>query len=119
MKLTIILGDGAVYKDGVSYMGLDLSDIPSSVHALQFNDVSNNGWIEFAQDDFGEKPNNEKITALPEWAISALVKWDEAKAAQEAAQAAALIEIAIIKAQKLAAKEAAIQNSSNTNTPSV
>lgn len=94
MKLTIIRADGAVYKDGVSYSGLDLSAVPSDVHALQFNDASNAGWIEFAQDDFGDKPANEKITSLPAWATTAMAKWDEAKAAEEAAIAA------VVKAAK-------------------
>ena len=89
MKLTIIRADGAVYKDGVSYSGLDLAAVPSDVHALQFNDASNAGWIEFVQDDFGDKAANEMITLLPAWATTAMTKWDEAKAAQEAAILAA------------------------------
>ena len=89
MKLTIIRADGAVYKDGVSYSGLDLSAVPADVHALQFNDASNAGWIEFAQDDFGTKAANQTITTLPAWATTAMTKWDEAKVAEEAAILAA------------------------------
>ena len=89
MKLTIIPSDGAVYKDGVSYSNLDLAAVPADVHALQFNDASNAGWIEFVQDDFGDKAANEKITSLPAWATTAISKWDEAKAAIEAARIAA------------------------------
>lgn len=89
MKLTIIPSDSAVYKDGTSYFGLDLTAIPSNVHALQFNDASNAGWIEFTQDDFGAKAANEMITSLPAWATTAISKWDEAKAAQDAAILAA------------------------------
>jgi hypothetical protein len=85
MKLTIIREDGAVYKDGVSYSNLDLSAVPANVHALQFSDASNAGWIEFIQDDFGDKAANEKITSLPTWAITAMTKWDEAKVLQESA----------------------------------
>lgn len=87
MKLTIIRTDGAVYKDGISYSGLDLSSVPTNVHALQFNDVSNAGWIEFTEDGFGEKDPNQKITSLPAWAITAMTKWDEAKTAESAAAA--------------------------------
>ena len=83
MKLTIIHADGTVYKNSVSYSGLDLSSIPTNVHALQFNDDVNAGWIEFTQDDFGDKAPNENITSLPAWAITAITKWDEAKAAEE------------------------------------
>lgn len=83
MKLTIIRADGSVYKDGVSYSDLDLSFIPSNVHALQFNDVSIAGWIEFVENDFGEKEPNEKIIMLPNWATLSLSKWDEANAIEE------------------------------------
>jgi len=88
MKLTIIRADGAVYKDGVSYSRLDLSSVPSNVHALQFNTVFNAGWIEFVQEnEFVSKPANETIISLPEWATAAMTKWDEAKATAEAAAA--------------------------------
>jgi hypothetical protein len=87
MKLTIIRKDGAVYKDGLAYSGLDLSSIPSNVHALQFNTVFNAGWIEFVQEnEFVAKPANETITALPEWATAAMAKWDAAKAAETTAE---------------------------------
>ena len=89
MKLTIIRADNAVYKNGFSYSGLDLSAVPNNVHALQFNDISNAGWIEFVQDDFGNKANNEMITSLPAWANTAMTKWDEAKTAEESAIAVA------------------------------
>jgi len=95
MKLTIIRADGAVYKDGVSYSNLDLSSVPTNVHALQFNDTSNAGWIEFVQDDFGNKANNEMITSLPAWATTAIAKWNEAenaRIAKETADAIALAE---------------------------
>lgn len=89
MKLTIIPIDGAVYKDGESYSGLDLSVVPSNVHALQFNTESSAGWVEFKDDESGEKEPNEKITALPAWANACLTKWDEAEAARLAAEEAA------------------------------
>jgi hypothetical protein len=84
MKLTIIPVDGAVYKDGFSYSDLDLSIVPSDVHALQFNSSSNTGWIEFTS-----VIPNEEITVLPSWAITAMTKWDEAEAARIAAEQAA------------------------------
>jgi hypothetical protein len=95
MKLTIISEDGAVYKDGVSYSDLDLSIIPDDVHALQFNSVSNTGWIEFTN----PIPNQE-ITELPAWANSCLIKWEEAESARIAAEEAA----------RLAAEQAASNN---------
>ena len=80
MKLTIIRADGAVYKDGVSYSGLDLSAIPSNIHALQW--YENEGEVEF---NGIPKPQNEIISELPSWAITAMTKWDEAKVLQESA----------------------------------
>jgi len=88
MKITIIPLDGAVYKDGVSFTELDLSSVPSNIHALQWDD--NKGWIEFSQDGDLSKPTNENITELPEWVSDSLLKWEDANTAFIAAQAAAL-----------------------------
>jgi hypothetical protein len=93
MKLTIIPVDGAVYKDGVSYSDLDLSSVPSDVHALQWNDVS--GWIEFTS-----PISNQEITELPTWAITAMTKWEEAEAARLAAEEAAAEEAAKLAAEQ-------------------
>jgi hypothetical protein len=84
MKLVIIPIDGAVYVDGYSYSGLDLSFCPTHVHALQWH--MSKGWIEFKDNDEGVKPQNEIITELPSWANECKIKWDEAKVAEEAAQ---------------------------------
>jgi len=85
MKVTIITADSAVYKDGVSYLNLDLSTcgIPENVWALQWQDTS--GWIE----DKSAMVQNQDITELPAWATACITKWDEAKAAEEAAKLAA------------------------------
>jgi hypothetical protein len=87
MRLTIIRADGAVYKDGVSYSGLDLTAVPANVHALQWYETE--GEIEFINNSDRTKPQNEIISELPAWATTAINKWDEAKAAQEAAILAA------------------------------
>lgn len=71
MRLTIIVPDKAVYKDGVSYSKLDWAGTPSNAHALQW--FGANGWIEF-----NDGTPNETITALPGWANSAVAAWDEA-----------------------------------------
>jgi hypothetical protein len=105
MKVTIILEDNTVYKDGQSYTNLDLSSIPSNVHALQFNNITNTGWIEFTDNEDGTKPQNESITSLPEWATTACVKWDEAKTAFDIAQ--------------LKAEESKIKVTNITNKPTV
>jgi hypothetical protein len=72
MRLTIIVSDGSVYKDGMSYNRLDFSDceIPINIHALQWQETF--GWIEFA-----DNRENEQITHLPAWASACVVKWDE------------------------------------------
>ena len=86
MKLTIIRTDGAVYKDGFAYIKLDLSscDIPSDVHALQWQNTT--GWIEFNTNDDGTKPQNQNITELPVWANTCVSKWDEAEVARLATE---------------------------------
>lgn len=76
MKLTIIREDNIVYKDGKSYDNLDLSDVPTNVHALQWK--KNAGWIEYLQDEDGIRPHNEMIDILPEWANNAIISWNEA-----------------------------------------
>ena len=87
MNLAIIPIDGAVYVDGFSYSGLQIT-APEGVHALQWKTTK--GWIEFIDSDEGAKPQNEVITELPVWALTAVTKWQEAKDAEEAAIAAAL-----------------------------
>jgi hypothetical protein len=72
MRLTIIVSDGSVYKNGVPYNRLDFSDcnIPVDVHALQWQESS--GWIEFI-----DNRENEQITQLPVWADACVAKWDK------------------------------------------
>ena len=89
MRLTIIPADGAVYKDALSYSGLDLSFVPADIHALQWYDTY--GEVEFKRqlvDGQVVHPQNEIITVLPDWANQAVVKWDEAEAARIAAEEA-------------------------------
>lgn len=84
MKLTIIVDDEAVYKDKVSFNPVDVSSTPSNVHALQFDDATNTGHIEY------KDAPNEEITALPDWAVTVSSNYDSAVAAYEAEQAAKL-----------------------------
>jgi len=98
MNLAIIPVDGAVYVDGFSFSGLSFT-APSNVHALQWKTTK--GWVEFVDGDDGIKPQNEEITELPQWAIDAKTKWDEAKANQEAAARAAASQPVTTGAQTL------------------
>jgi hypothetical protein len=68
MKLTIIPSDGAVYKNGLSYLNLNWQGTPPNVHALQWVDGS--GWVEF-----NDGTPNENITTLPVWANNAEAAW--------------------------------------------
>jgi hypothetical protein len=79
MKLTIIKEDGAVYKDGKSYLELSLPTIPSDVHALQWN--NDKGHIEFVDNIKA----NEIIIELPNWANDALISWQSAYDAEQKA----------------------------------
>ena len=69
MLLTIIPVDGAVKKDEVGYIALDLSScaIPSNVRALQWQETT--GVIEFWD------KQNEDITSLPSWVDCCLAVW--------------------------------------------
>jgi hypothetical protein len=91
MRLTIVPVDGAVYVDGVSYSGLDLSFIPADVHALQWYDTY--GEVEFKRSFVNGQlihPANQMLTQLPSWANDAKLAWDAAKVAEEEARLAAL-----------------------------
>jgi hypothetical protein len=96
MKLTIIKDDGAVYKDNVSFANLSLSNIPSDVHALQWNDSA--GHIEFVNN----VKVNEAITELPSWANGALTAWQTAYDAEQAEIARAQAEAETKRLAKLA-----------------
>jgi len=72
MRLTIIPSDSTIYVDSVVHSDLDLSFIPTDIHALQWYDSY--GEIEFASVFDGTKTTkqaNEIIQALPDWAQQA------------------------------------------------
>ena len=73
MLLTIIPVDGAVVKDGISFIKLkfETCNIPDNVHALQWK--GSEGWIE----DISPMVENQKITELPDWANKCLALWEE------------------------------------------
>ena len=74
-RLTIIPVDKTVYRDqGVEFdLNLDSCNIPADVHALQW--YADKGEIEYK----GSK-QNEPITALPSWALAAIILWEESYA---------------------------------------
>lgn len=109
MRLTIVAVDNAVYVDGVSYSNLNLSSIPSNVHALQWYDTY--GEIEFKRqfvDGQINHPANQVITELPSWANDAKSTWDAAKVAEEEEKARLAAEA---EAARLLAEQEALANS--------
>jgi len=76
MRLTIIRSDEAVYVDSVAYRSLDMSSVPTNVHALQWYGVS--GSVEFA-----DGTPNQDITELPDWANVCVTEWEAADYAQK------------------------------------
>jgi len=92
MRLCIITNDKMISKDGEAYSGLDVSYIPTTVHALQWYETY--GEIEHKNNQLGIKPPNEHITSFPDWVNSALTVWDAAKTAE-----AARIQVLIAQAQ--------------------
>lgn len=78
MKISIIKSDKAVYKNNVAYLDLELTTIPQNVRALQFNDETGFGHIEFDDIDGQSLMPNETIQSLPSWAIDCLQAWDVA-----------------------------------------
>jgi hypothetical protein len=116
MRLIIVLVDGAVYVDGVSYSNLNLSFVPAEVHALQWYDTY--GEIEFKRSFVDGQlihPVNQMLTELPAWANTAKTAWDTAKAEDEAAKLAA--RLAAEETARLAAEAEALEAQQATQTP--
>jgi hypothetical protein len=84
MRVSIIKEDGTVVKDGVSYIGLDLSKLSSEFHALQWD--GSNGDVE--SKDANGNPVNTAISDLSpyQWCVDA---WQAAYDAEQSEIAAA------------------------------
>lgn len=98
-KVTVINDDNSLALDGVTYSGLDFTNVPDEIHALQWNGVK--GEIEFYPDDEGVKPPNQKINKIPEWVESLVLLWDVAKKEDERKKA----EFAAMQAEHEAVNE--------------
>ena len=87
MRVSIIKEDGTVVKDGVSYIGLDLSKLSSEFHALQWD--GSNGDVE--SKDANGNPVNTAISDLSpyQWCIDSWQAAYDAEQAEIAAAAAA------------------------------
>jgi hypothetical protein len=98
MKISIIKEDGTVVKDGVVYIGLDLSALPDNFHALQWDTSS--GDLETK--DANNIPSNTAISDLSPYqfcvdAWQAAYDAEHAIAAEQAAIAAAEIDWPLLK----------------------
>jgi hypothetical protein len=78
MRVTIIPSDEFVMVDGVGYTGLDLSFIPTGIHAIQW--YGSEGEVEYA-DERGRAVKNEPITDLQAYS-GAVAAWEVAHAAR-------------------------------------
>ena len=77
MRLTIIISDGTVIKDGIPQTELDLSFVDSSIHALQWYDTY--GEVEYKTFFNGTEivhPQNTVITELPDWVQQSISVYD-------------------------------------------
>lgn len=70
MRLTIIVDDNAVYKNGLCYPDLNWDGTPENVRALQW--FTSRGWLEY-----NNGTANEPIDSLPVWAANAVAAWDK------------------------------------------
>lgn len=68
MRLSIIVSDGTVVIDGEAFDGIDMSQAPVGVSAVQWYDTY--GEIEYYNvitDGETTKPNNSKITSISDY----------------------------------------------------
>lgn len=107
MRVTIIIEDQFVSVDGEGYHGVDLSFIPSGVHALQWYGA--HGALEYT-DELGVAVETVDLTTLDGYAL-AIERWQQRKeeveaekTAKEEAEARALAEAEAAKQAELAAE---------------
>ena len=80
MRLIIVPISGTVSKDGISYNNLDLSFMPSNVHAVQWYDTF--GEIEIKDVITNKMIANEPITDITIY-NDAITLWEEANTKAE------------------------------------
>jgi hypothetical protein len=93
MRVTIVPGDRVVTIDGLTMLSLDLSSIPSNVHAVQW--YGNTGEVEVIG-EFGRMASNQTIQNLNAYQ-TVLDQFFSAKMAMEEADARAAEEHTIIE----------------------
>lgn len=73
MQMTIMVPDRTVTINNVSYTGIDMSNLPSSIHAVQWYGQS--GWIEYVFAN-GVKQQNEDINSIEQFG-SQVKQWEQ------------------------------------------
>lgn len=84
MRIVVIPEDSTVSIDGKGYIGIDLSFLDPSIHAIQWYDTE--GEVE-VKDTRGRIVENRGITSFDEFAF-VIPLWEAAKAKDIAAKAA-------------------------------
>lgn len=80
-KITIIPDDSLVMIDGRGFDGLDMTDLPSTIHAVQW--YGEYGVIEYKTEENGVKPANERIASLDGFE-AVIAAWETAREAADA-----------------------------------
>jgi limonene-1,2-epoxide hydrolase len=80
MRLTIVPISGTVSKNGISYNNLDLSFMPSNIHAVQWYDTF--GEVEVKDVITNKMIANEPITDITIY-NDAIALWEEANTRAE------------------------------------
>lgn len=81
MNTSIIPSDATIVVGTFGVEGIDVSSVPSNVHALQWDGTK--GSIEY-----NDGTNNSDITDLPSWAVDCITQHTTIKNEAEAAEAA-------------------------------
>lgn len=106
--ITVIPEDKLVSIDKVGHSNVDMSSVPAEIHALQWG--GDKGWIEFVEDELGNKPTNVLIDSLPEWIAQVVDGW---KAQEEAAIAQKAELDVLLKEHEELAQRMAAQDGNN------
>jgi hypothetical protein len=74
MKFTVLVNDQTAYINNVPLV-VEMSQVPTGVHALQFDTDRSTGWIEFVENSDYQRPDNLNITELPSWATDIIKRY--------------------------------------------
>ena len=85
-RLTIIPVDGFCSVEGVGYTGIDMTNVPAEVHAIQW--YGTHGEVEIKDPVTGKLVRNEFITDLSEYQSVLASYWATRTAAEESQTAA-------------------------------